>query len=169
MSYVFAVIVAVIIFAVDQLSKYLITQNFILGESIPVINGVLNFTYINNMGAAFGIMKNQTWLLLAVTVVVTVICFCILIKKTYRSKIVFWGILLIISGGLGNIVDRVFRNGNVVDFLELDFIRFPVFNVADCAIVVGAGLLILYFIVDFIGELRRENNIEQNSLNSEEK
>ena len=169
MSYVFAVIVAVIIFAVDQLSKYLITQNFILGESIPVINGVLNFTYINNMGAAFGIMKNQTWLLLAVTVVVTVICFCILIKKTYRSKIVFWGILLIISGGLGNIVDRVCRNGNVVDFLELDFIRFPVFNVADCAIVVGAGLLILYFIVDFIGELRRENNIEQNSLNSEEK
>lgn len=168
MSYIFAVIVSAIVFAVDQISKYLITQNFLLGESVPVLKGVLNFTYINNMGAAFGIMKNQTWLLLAVTVVATVICFCILIKKTYRSKIVFWGILLVISGGLGNIVDRVFRNGNVVDFLELDFIRFPVFNVADCAIVVGAGLLILYFIIDFVGELRRENDIRQESINPEE-
>ena len=63
-----------------------------------------------------------------------------------------WAGSLIISGGIGNMIDRIFRDGNVIDFLEVKFIDFPIFNIADCGVCIGAGLLILYFIIDMIKE-----------------
>ena len=66
--------------------------------------------------------------------------------------------MLVLSGGVGNMIDRVFRDGNVIDFLHFEFFpSFPVFNVADCAIVVGAGLLILYFLIDSVRESKRKS------------
>ena len=83
------------------------------------------------------------------------VCFALLLKHGMKNKLLFWAITLVLSGGLGNMIDRIFNNGKVVDFICLEFIDFPVFNIADCAIVIGAGLLILYFIRDLIKERKR--------------
>ena len=71
----------------------------------------------------------------------------------------FWAIVLVLSGGVGNMIDRIFRDGNVIDFLHFEFWpTFPVFNVADCAIVVGAGLLILYFFKGIVDEEKKKRS-----------
>jgi signal peptidase II len=82
------------------------------------------------------------------------ICFAMLLKHGLKNKLLFWAITLVLSGGIGNMIDRIFNGGVVIDFLHFEFIDFPVFNIADCAIVLGGGLLILYFIVDFVKERR---------------
>ena len=93
-----------------------------------------------------------------------------LIKYGLKNKLLFWAITLVLFGGIGNMIDRIFRGGFVVDFLHFEFWpQFPVFNIADCSIVVGAGLLILYYIIDMNKEcksckidIEREVNNEQN-------
>ena len=66
-----------------------------------------------------------------------------------------WAGSLILSGGIGNLIDRIFRDGKVIDFLHATFINFPIFNVADCAVVIGAGLLIFYFVLDMKNDAKR--------------
>ena len=168
MAYILAIVCSVLIVIADQVSKYFIVANFELGESVTAIDGILNITYINNSGAAFGILQNQTWIFLGITVLIMIICIGMLIKKTYSSKIMLWAILLVLAGGLGNMIDRIFRNGNVVDFLEFGFIKFPIFNIADCSIVIGTGLIILYFIVDFFVDVKNKNESQINSIDSNE-
>ncbi|MEG1887424.1 MAG: signal peptidase II [Oscillospiraceae bacterium] len=160
MSYMIAIIFSVLILIADQVTKFLVASNFQLGETRPFIDGFMNFTYIHNSGAAFGIFKDQTWVFLAITVLVMIVCIGMLVKKTYSSKLMTWSIFLVLSGGMGNLIDRIFRGGNVVDFLEFDFIRFPIFNIADCAVVVGAGMIIVYFIFDFIKEVQSNKIVE---------
>lgn len=152
-----SLIISALVLVVDQVSKFLVVSNFSLGESISLIPGMLNLTYINNSGAAFGMFQGKTWVFLAISIIIIVICVTMLIKKTYKSKLMIFSILLILSGGIGNMIDRIFNKGNVVDFLEFDFIRFPVFNVADCAICVGAGLVVFYFIIDFFKEINNKH------------
>ena len=83
------------------------------------------------------------------------ICIALLLKYGVKDKLMFWAISLVLSGGIGNMIDRIFRDGEVVDFIQLDFWKsYPIFNVADCAIVIGAGLLMLYFVKDIIKDAR---------------
>lgn len=156
MTYIIATIVGALVIVVDQLTKYLVMTGFKLGESQTVIKGVINFTYINNGGAAFGILQNKTWILLAVTFFMLIICVGMLIKKTYRTPLMYWAVVLILAGGIGNMIDRLFRKGQVVDFIEAAFVDFPVFNVADISVCVGAGLIFLYFITDLVRDIRRK-------------
>ncbi len=156
MTYVIASIVGLLVIAADQLTKYLVITNFKLGESQTVIKGVINFTYINNGGAAFGILQNKTWILLAITFFMLIICVGMLIKKTYRTPLMYWAVVLILAGGIGNMIDRLFRKGQVVDFIEAAFVDFPVFNVADISVCVGAGLVFLYFITDLVRDTKRK-------------
>lgn len=156
MTYIIATIVGALVIVVDQLTKYLVMTGFKLGESQTVIKGVINFTYINNGGAAFGILQNKTWILLAVTFFMLIICVGMLIKKTYRTPLMYWAVVLILAGGIGNMIDRLFRKGQVVDFIEAVFVDFPVFNVADISVCVGAGLIFLYFITDLVRDIRRK-------------
>jgi signal peptidase II len=75
--------------------------------------------------------------------------------------LLFWAICLVLSGGIGNMIDRIFRSGNVIDFLHFEFWpQFPVFNVADCGIVIGAGLLILHFIIEAVNEYKARKQVE---------
>ena len=105
--------------------------------------------------------------MITVTVFIMVICVCLLIRKTFDSKWMFWSLCLVLAGGIGNLIDRVFRGGNVVDFLEFGFFEFPVFNVADCAVCVGAFMMVVYFIADFIKDVGNKKKqiavIEQES------
>lgn len=159
MTYALAIISALILLFADQFSKYYISTNFYLGQSKPIIDGIVNFTYIHNNGAAFGILPEMQWLLLSLTSIIIVLCVGMLIKKAFNSRLMFWALTLIITGGLGNLIDRIFRHGNVVDFIELKFVRFAIFNIADCCVVVGSALIVLYFIIDTIKDYSKEKTI----------
>lgn len=162
MLYALAIVSAVLFLILDQLSKFYILNNFALGQSEPFINGVIDFTFIYNKGGAWGLMNGHTWLLLGMTVIIMLVCVALLIKNGFRNKLLFWSICLILSGGLGNMIDRIFRSGKVVDFIHLHFMpQFPVFNIADCAVCIGAGLLLVYFVLDIIKD---RNTHKQNEL-----
>ena len=100
-------------------------------------------------------LSGHTVILLTLTTLVMGFCIFFLCKYAKKSKLLFWAVCLVLAGGLGNMYDRIFREGNVVDFLHFEFWPdFPIFNVADCGVVIGAGLLILYFIIDTIKEYK---------------
>lgn len=157
-SYILAAITGVIVLAADQFTKYFISNNFEMAKSYEFLPGVLDITYIHNDGAAWGMLGGYTWLLLSITIVVMLACIALLLKWGLRDKIMFWSAMLILSGGVGNMIDRIFRGGNVIDFLHFEFWpTFPVFNVADCAICVGAGLIILSLFKSIVDEQRQKS------------
>lgn len=158
-SYILAIVCGLLFLFADQLTKFYIISNFELGEGCKFINGFIDIIYIHNRGGAWGVLQGKTWALLLITAVLMVSCIILLLKYGKKNKFLFWAIILILSGGLGNMIDRVFRGGNVVDFLHFEFFpTFPIFNVADCAVVLGAGFLIAYFIFDSIDEWKMKKH-----------
>lgn len=154
-SYILALTVGALILGVDQYTKYFIMNHFDLGQGTDFIKGLIDIVYIHNKGGAWGILEGHTWGLLAMTFIIMLVCIALLFKWGAKNKLVFWAMSLVLFGGVGNLIDRIFRDGNVVDFLHFEFWpTFPVFNVADCAIVIGVALLILYFVVDTVKELK---------------
>ena len=134
-------IIVSLIFALDQLTKFLVTKNLSLNQSIPVIRGIFHITLVHNRGAAFGVLKNQTPLFIFTSIIaVILIYFGLKDNKAKAGKAISYKVCLglILAGALGNLMDRIFF-GHVIDFL--DFRVWPVFNVADSAITVGAILL----------------------------
>ena len=128
----------ILVFIVDQISKYILQLNMFKYESIPIIPPVFYLTYIENPGAAFGVMAHRTGFFIITTFFVIGITL-FFYRKIVKSTLMQLEIGLIIGGSLGNLADRI-RIGRVVDFL--DFRIWPVFNLADTAIVIGVGLLI---------------------------
>ena len=127
-AYLIAVLVSAALVVADQLSKNYIAAHFAVGQSQPVIDGVFHITYVQNRGAAFGIFQNQPWIFLSITTIVMLVCVSLLIKKTFHSRMMHWALFLVLAGGAGNMIDRLFRadeNGGryVVDFLEARFIN----------------------------------------------
>lgn len=137
----FLVSVAVVLF--DQMVKRLIMSDMTLGMSIPVLPGIFHITYIQNPGAAFGILAQQRWLFIAVgfLFVGATVWFQRRIRRA--SRWLQWGTALLLGGAVGNLIDRI-RWGQVVDFL--DFRIWPVFNIADISIVVGVGCMMYAFL-----------------------
>ena len=173
-SYILALVTGVLVIAADQLTKYFIVSNFQLYEGTDFIKGLIDIVYIHNTGGAWGVFQGKTMWLLAITVAIMVFCIVILFKCRTKSRLMFWAMSLIVSGGIGNLIDRIFRGGNVVDFLQFAFWKdFPVFNVADCAIVIGVGMLLLYFVLDTVKEAKlkksTENTMEKASENEEDR
>lgn len=161
-SYVLAIVSFFVLIAADQITKYIVISNMTLNSSVEFLPGFMNFWYIHNQGGAWGFLEGHTWILLSLTILIMIICVAMLLKFGIRNKLMFWSVALILSGGTGNMIDRIFRGGKVIDFMHFEFIDFPVFNVADCAIVVGALLLVLYFAVDMYKESKEENRNDAN-------
>ncbi len=135
--------------AADQITKHLVLANIAMYEDVAVLPGIFHFTYIENKGAAFGMLANNRWVFLVISTV-AIAAFVFYIIK-YRPKDILLRISLsfVVGGGIGNMIDRCFR-GSVVDFIEVDFIDFYVFNVADIFVCVGCGLMVLYIILSEI-------------------
>lgn len=114
---------------------------------------ILNLTYLENSGAVFGSFAGMRWLLIGVTTVLMAVCVCYMIKYKHELMTLV-PMTLIVSGGLGNIIDRLFRDGKVVDYFDVQFMDFAVFNFADCCVVVGVILLI--FRILFMDILRKK-------------
>ena len=138
-------ILAVILTVIDQLSKEWIVNvaGGIEGKGMDVIKGFVRFTYLKNDGASMGLFGGQRYLLIAVTVAVFTFGIWFFIKHKPENTLLLCSVSLVASGAVGNLIDRVIL-GYVRDFIDLEFINFYIFNFADCAICVGAGLLILY-------------------------
>ena len=129
--------------AIDQLSKVFVANNFMTGQSVPVINNVFHLTYHLNDGAAFSLFGGKTLFLTIVSIVIIIGILIYIFVKKPSSNLEMISITLIVSGAVGNLIDRIFR-GAVVDFLDFTLINFPVFNVADCFVVIGGVLFFIY-------------------------
>lgn len=137
-------LLAGIIAAADQLTKYLVVTYIPLYGDASLLPGVLKLTHLRNQGAAFSSFQGMRWLFVAIFLLLTLALFYEYFKKPMPfTKSERWCIAAIYGGGLGNVIDRV-RLGYVVDMLETEFMDFPVFNVADCFISCGCILLILH-------------------------
>lgn len=151
----FLVAFAAVLF--DQLTKGLAVAHLKPVGTVPLIDGVFHFTYTTNPGAAFSLFaaEDQRWIFMTVSsiAIVGMIVYLSLVKKQPLLLNVAVGMLL--GGGIGNMIDRIFV-GEVVDFLDFRLINFPIFNVADCFVCVGAALLFLAFILDWRREIREE-------------
>ena len=139
-------IFAAAVVALDQFTKYLTVANIPLYGEIPLIPGVLKLTYVRNTGAAFSSFEGMQWLFALVFAVFTVLIVWEYFKKPMPfTKFERVMIAAVYGGGLGNMIDRV-RFGFVVDMIETEFMRFPVFNVADCFITCGCIALMVSLI-----------------------
>jgi len=127
----------------DQISKIAIIKYLKPVGTLELIKGFFSLTYVENRGAAFGILQNARWVFIAATVIISIAIIVYKIKYSPSGRLINTSLCLLISGAIGNLIDRVFR-GYVVDMLEVTFITYPVFNVADCFVVVGAVLLGIY-------------------------
>ncbi len=134
------IVITILVFTLDRLSKFYVSHFFSLGDSIPIIKNVFHLAYLRNPGAAFGLFPNQRYcfILLSIIILFSILFYVIKAKKLTRFHQVAFG--LVLGGILGNLVDRI-SNGLVVDFL--DFRIWPVFNLADSALVLGVFLLII--------------------------
>jgi|TARA_Y100000310_G_C20532196_1_gene739058 signal peptidase II len=140
-KYVVIFSTALLAVLVDQVSKFLISSNLSLNKSVPIINKVFHLTYIQNTGAGFGILKDQTFLLVLVSImVIGFILYYITTIGNDRKLQILVGIVL--GGTVGNLIDRL-AYGSVIDFL--DFRIWPIFNFADSFVTIGVIGLIIYF------------------------
>ena len=147
--------IAALVVAVDQLTKYLIVTNVKPQGSSGFIPHLLSFVYSENRGVAFGLFQDATWLFIVLTSIVIVVFLFLLIKYYKTGKLFSIASALIIGGGIGNLIDRI-RLGYVVDFLKFQFIDFPIFNIADCFITVGAVMFAIYVI--FLNEKKEQTD-----------
>lgn len=122
----------------DQASKALVMKNMFLGQSVPVIDSILHLTYIHNPGAAFSLLAGRTPVFVVISLIVVAAIIIYQIRGGVKKGLIPISLGLIAGGAAGNLLDRI-RLGEVVDFI--DFRIWPVFNLADSAIVAGAILL----------------------------
>ncbi len=132
--------------AFDQLFKTWIVTHLALGEVKDFLPGFMSLTYLRNDGAAWSSFAGQQWFFLVLTPVVLVIAAWFLWRKIQQNWY-FIGLTLIISGALGNFIDRV-RQGFVVDMFQTDFMNFPIFNIADTLLSIGFVLLFIAILTD---------------------
>jgi len=145
-------IVMICLIVIDQIFKFAVVKN-IYNSSITVIEGVLNITYVENTGGAYGIGNGSTLMFIIVNaIIITLITKFILSKKNDISTYILISLGLVLSGGIGNLTDRIFR-GFVVDYIDFNpLIKYPVFNIADICVVVGCLIIGMNLIVNAIRE-----------------
>ncbi|MFC5627450.1 signal peptidase II [Aliibacillus thermotolerans] len=151
-------VLALLIIGIDQLTKYLVVHYMEIGESIEVIPSFFYITSHRNAGAAFGILQGQMWLFYIATIVVIFFVVYYLQKHGRESRMIGIPLALILGGAIGNFIDRLLFQ-EVVDFLNVYIFtyNYPIFNVADSALVVGVILLMMKIIMDDRKEKRQQH------------
>ncbi len=148
---------SLLVAALDYLIKILVMNNLKPVGSLTVIPGLFSLTYVENRGAAFGMLSNARWVFILFTILVIIALIYVVIKKRIESKLFNAAVILIIGGGIGNLIDRIFY-GYVVDYLSVSFFP-PVCNFADYCVTVGAALMVIYllFFSDMFEKKDRKN------------
>lgn len=147
--YVLSLVLIVVLALADQLIKLAVVKNIELGEIIRVIHfgdfDVFSLTHITNKGAAWSMMEGQSWFLIGFPVLAIGFGLWYMYKKRGDSRLQNIALGLLISGGIGNLIDRI-RLSEVVDYIKFDPIQFPIFNFADICVVIGVFMLAVYFL-----------------------
>ena len=134
-------LIACLTVTLDQLTKSLVVHSFAVGQSRPLLPPLVQLTYIQNTGAAFGLLKGQHLLFVGLSLCVIGWIVWELLSRPAMTRTVLWGCAFVLGGAVGNLIDRL-SLGYVVDFIDLRV--WPVFNVGDSAITIGVGLLIAH-------------------------
>ncbi len=146
MQYLFMGLFAAAAVVADQLSKLWVVNNIPLHTQMDAVPGLFHLTYVQNTGAAWSSFQGQLWLFALIFAAFTVAIIWEFSKKSMPfTTFERWCIAAVYAGGLGNMIDRI-RLGYVVDMIEVDFMQFPVFNVADCFISCGCILLLVHLV-----------------------
>lgn len=149
MTAIITALVIALLTATDQIIKYFVCKLLRPIGSKLLIDGVLQLTYVENNGAMMGMLKGKTVLMAVAAAIVLGILFFLIISKKIKFGFIYCCLVMVVSGGIGNIIDRIFR-GFVVDYIEVLFVDFYVFNFADCLVTVGAFLIVGYEIYDLL-------------------
>jgi len=139
------IVIVCAVLALDQGSKYLVRANMYLGQSIDIVGSFFGLTYIENAGAAFGILANQTVLFVVLTVIITLMLIVFYFRVNPKNSVTGLALAVVVGGALGNFIDRAGK-GTVTDMFNFHF--WPVFNVADIALVVGLLYIAFRLIVN---------------------
>lgn len=142
-----------ILVAVDQLIKLVVKERLMPVGSADFIPGIIEWKYTENTGAAFSMLENHTEWLSVFTLIIIVAGFVYLLSGKLKDKLLVISAILVLAGGIGNLIDRIFRGselfrGYVIDYINLLFMDFAIFNFADCLVCAGAGMIIIYLIID---------------------
>lgn len=142
-------IIALIVIIFDQITKWFIVEKMNIYDSIVIIDNFFNITSHRNKGAAWGILQDQMIFFYIITLLVVIGIIYYMQKYGKQSSLLASGLSLLLGGAIGNFIDRLYRK-EVVDFLDFQIINYnyPIFNIADSALVIGVGLLIIYTILD---------------------
>lgn len=147
------IMLGILIVIIDRITKLLL-----INKEITIIPNLLNFTYIENNGVAFGIASNNTILIVLLNVIILAIIIKFLKEKFSKTNyIIILSLIMILAGGVGNLIDRI-AMGYVIDFIDINILDFPVFNIADISITVGV-IMIMIILISSLFE--KENNIEK--------
>ncbi len=136
---------AALVVAADQLTKTLVVRSIPFGGQVALLPGVVHLTYVRNSGAAFSMLGGARWLFLALLAVFLVVLGWMVATGVLEKPVELWSLAAIAGGAVGNGIDRL-RTGEVVDMIEVEFVRFAVFNVADMFITCGAIVLAVYLL-----------------------
>lgn len=169
-AYIILLVISAALVMLDQISKYLVVLYLPREAQIKVIPYLFNFTYVENKGAAWGMMADSRWVFIAVSAVAIIALAALLLYAARSRKFFVASLVLIFSGGIGNMIDRIF-NGYVVDFIQFDFFqKFPVFNVADSYVTVGGFMLIIYILFidrSFLSGKKKDDGREEDDKGNE--
>ncbi|CAH0217108.1 Lipoprotein signal peptidase [Peribacillus sp. Bi96] len=145
----FYYLIALLVIALDQLTKWMIVKKMEYGESIEIIENLLYITSHRNRGAAWGILQGQMWFFYIITIAVIIGLVYYIQKMAKESRLLGVALALMLGGAIGNFIDRIARQ-EVVDFVHTYIFSysFPVFNVADAALSIGVGLLVIHMFLE---------------------
>ena len=169
MTYLISLLIITAVIVLDQVTKFLAVKYLMPIASYPIIQDVLHLTYVENRGAAFGMLSNHRWVFMVLsTLVMFAIIFVIIKFKKYFHPLMIVGLSFTVGGGIGNMIDRTVL-GYVVDFIDFTLINFAVFNIADTFICIGVGLLVLDILLkksdlSFLDGKKPENEENDNDL-----
>lgn len=150
-------IMIILIVAFDRITKYIAAAELKDGDVVRFIPRVLQFRYAENTGMAFSMLSGARWIFVALTLIVCIGVLVYIFSKKCKSLWLYWSLGVVVSGGIGNVIDRI-KYGFVVDFIEPVFVDFAVFNIADCAVTCGAVVLVGYLLADALKGKKNESD-----------
>ena len=149
-------VMIVLIVAFDRITKYL-AKTHLQSGAVPFIKNFVQFRYAENTGMAFSMFSGARWIFVALTIAICALGLWYLFSDKCPSLWYYWSIGVVISGGIGNLIDRAV-NGYVIDFIEPLFVNFAIFNIADCAVTCGAAVLIAVMVIDLFRDRNNGKN-----------
>lgn len=152
-----AIAIGLLLAVLDQVIKYFVSADLKPMGSVTVIDNILNFTYVENRGVAFGMFSGMRWVFIALTALLICAIIIYMFKRKPQSKLFYVCVALIIGGGIGNLIDRIFY-GYVIDYISLSFFS-PVCNFADYCITIGTALLVIY-VLFFSKEFNEQKKVK---------